>query len=99
VMTTVTQLPHSTESSDSQQEISPEVLFLPASPLKLVVMSLCTFGLYELYWFYMNWNLLKQRHNSDISPFWRAFFAIFFAIASSRNSIQLCSAVHFAERA
>jgi hypothetical protein len=50
----------------------------PVSLLKLTVMSICTFGLYELYWFYENWKLIKQRQRSNIVPFWRAFFAPFF---------------------
>jgi len=37
-----------------------------------------TFGLYELYWFYKNWQYLKLREKENISPFWRAFFGIFF---------------------
>ncbi len=53
-------------------------LFFPVSPLKLVVMSTVTFGIYELYWFYKNWKLIKQRTDSDIMPFWRAFFGVIF---------------------
>jgi len=52
--------------------------FFAVSPLKLVVMSIFTFGLYELYWFYKNWQYLKLREKENISPFWRAFFGIFF---------------------
>jgi hypothetical protein len=40
-------------------------------------MSICTFGLYELYWFYKNWGHIKQLENSKIWPFWRAVFARF----------------------
>jgi hypothetical protein len=50
----------------------------PVSLLKLTVMSIVTFGIYELYWFYKNWNLIKQREKIKIAPFWRAFFAYFF---------------------
>ena len=41
---------------------SNEPHFFPVSGLKLVVMSTVTFGLYEIYWFYQNWWLVKQRH-------------------------------------
>jgi hypothetical protein len=50
-------------------------LFAVSVP-KLVVMSICTFGLYHLYWFYRNWSLIRGRDRSDIMPFWRAFFGI-----------------------
>jgi hypothetical protein len=60
-------------------------VFFPVSPLKLVVMSIVTFGIYELYWFYKNWKLIKQRTSRDIMPFWRAFFAFFFCYSLFRE--------------
>ncbi|MEG4045185.1 hypothetical protein [Microcoleus sp. Pol17_C1] len=54
-------------------------MFFPVSRLKLLVMSLVTFGLYQTFWFYKNWQLFKAATGRDISPFWRAFFSgIFF---------------------
>jgi hypothetical protein len=53
-------------------------IFFPVSPLKLVVMSTVTFGIYEIYWFYKNWKLIKQRTDSNITPFLRAFFGVIF---------------------
>lgn len=55
-----------------------EPLYFPVSPIKLAVLSICTFSLYEIYWFYKNWRLVKEREHSDIMPFWRAFFSFFF---------------------
>jgi hypothetical protein len=52
--------------------------FFAVSALKLVVLSLCTLGLYELYWFYRNWKLIKVRQEPGILPFWRAFFGVLF---------------------
>jgi hypothetical protein len=54
-----------------------EPLFFAVSPLKLVVMSLCTFGLYEVFWFYWNWKMLKSQGH-DVWPVPRAIFGIFF---------------------
>ena len=42
---------------------------------KLVVMSLCTLGLYEVYWAYKQWDAQRSREQEQLSPFWRAFFA------------------------
>ena len=53
-------------------------MFFPVSTLKLVLMSLCTVGLYQLFWFYNNWTLLRERRESNGSPIWRAIFAILF---------------------
>lgn len=48
---------------------------------KLVVMSMCTFGFYELYWCYRNWCRVRERTGRILSPFWRAFFAPFWAFS------------------
>jgi glutaredoxin len=53
-------------------------LYFPVSKLKLILMSLCTLGLYEIYWFYKNWKLIKTRTGQNLSPFWRAIFSIIF---------------------
>ena len=42
---------------------------------KFAVMSLCTFGLYEVYWAYKHWDAMRRREQERLSPFWRAFFA------------------------
>ena len=42
---------------------------------KFILMSLCTFGLYEIYWHYKNWRYIKERDNSKIRPVWRSIFA------------------------
>lgn len=42
---------------------------------KFAVMSLCTFGFYELYWAYKHWDAVRRREQESLSPFWRAFFA------------------------
>ncbi len=60
-------------------------MFFPVTRLKLVVTSIVTFGLYELYWFCRNWKLLKQRTAPDLMPFWRAFFALFFRYSLFRE--------------
>ena len=52
-----------------------ESYFFTTSTLKLTLMSICTFGLYEIYWFYYNWVLIKEQTEKNMMPFWRAFFA------------------------
>ncbi len=49
--------------------------FFTTSTLKLVVMSTVTLGLYELYWFYKNWVMIRDRSGAKLMPFWRAFFS------------------------
>ena len=52
--------------------------YFAVSTLKLVLMSLCTLGFYQFYWFYKNWVLIKEEENLDIMPFWRAVFSILY---------------------
>lgn len=49
--------------------------FFPVATHKLIVMSLCTFGLYQIYWSYQNWRRIRDQRGDPVSPFWRAFFA------------------------
>ena len=63
----------------THHEIEKEEPYWFAVPLwKLGLMSVCSVGIYEIYWFYRNWKAVKQRERSFIRPFWRAFFALLF---------------------
>lgn len=67
-------------------------IFFPVSRFKLLVMSLVTFGLYQIFWFYKNWQLFKAATGSNISPFWRAFFTGIYCyslITKIRNRAKL----------
>ncbi|WP_269790382.1 hypothetical protein [Stenotrophomonas sp. Iso1] len=55
------------------EEVYPE-LFAPSTG-KLILMSLTTFGLYTLYWFYRNWRAIAEHEGESLWPFWRAVFA------------------------
>jgi hypothetical protein len=47
----------------------------PVATHKFVILSICTLGLYQLYWCHQNWKRLKAYSGESLSPFWRAFFA------------------------
>jgi hypothetical protein len=67
---TINQNEHPTEYSGP--------LYLYVSKKRLILMSIASFGIYEAYWLYKNWAYIKQRDGSEIMPFWRALFGIFF---------------------
>jgi len=46
-----------------------------------ILLSFFTFGLYTIYWFYINWRFFRDVYNWDIYPVWRAIFTIFFTHA------------------
>jgi hypothetical protein len=52
--------------------------YFPVSATKLIVMSICTFGLYELQWFYMNWWHVRIATGKKIRPIWRTYFTVLF---------------------
>ena len=47
------------------------------APWKFVLLSLSTFGLYVVYWFYMAWRSIKVRDSRPIWPWARALFGVF----------------------
>jgi len=51
--------------------------YYPVSPLKLIVMSVLTFGFYDLFWLWKSWRWAKIYDDKDCWPFWRMIFALF----------------------
>lgn len=51
--------------------------YYPVSVTKFTVMSIATFGLYEFFWTWKCWRWAKAHGHSDIRPFWRAAFRLF----------------------
>ena len=68
-----------------------EAYFFTTSTFKLSLMSICTFGIYELYWFYKNWVLIKERTGQSIEPFWRAFFSPLWAYSCFKHIRKLAN--------
>lgn len=71
----ISQDAYSGEALSDETETVDTFPFFPVSTGKFVAMSLCTFGIYELYWYYKNWERVRARTGETLSPFWRAFFA------------------------
>ncbi len=63
-------------------------VYFSVSKQKLIVLSLCSLGLYEVYWFYKNWGLVRHRTGQEISPFWRAIFAPLFCYSLFKSVKQ-----------
>ncbi|ALN60618.1 hypothetical protein GLE_5277 [Lysobacter enzymogenes] len=54
--------------------------FYVVAPLKFCLLFFFTLGLYQLYWFYMQWARYRRRHPGEtLWPVARAIFSIFFA--------------------
>ena len=55
-----------------------ETTFYNTSIKKLVILSICSLGIYEVYWFYKNWKAVRESTGEKLSPLARGIFAIFF---------------------
>jgi len=62
----------------SVEQATPLFLYIPVS--RLILMSIISFGVYEMYWIYKNWRYVKERDHlyMHIRPFWRGWFGIFY---------------------
>jgi len=67
-----------TVSESPVMDVLPPPPFFAVPVWKLALMSFVTFGLYEFFWFYQNWQRVRVRERANISPFWRAFFGVIF---------------------
>jgi len=63
----------------------PQPMFFPVSVGKLALLSVCTFGLYQTYWFYWNWRLVKHREARRLSPPWRSVLGVLYALPIFRR--------------
>lgn len=59
--------------------------FHVVSTTKVVLLSIATFGLYSIYWFWRHWALHKLDRGLKLQPLLRALFAVFFAHALNRE--------------
>jgi hypothetical protein len=52
--------------------------FFVTGATKMVLLNVATFGLYELFWFYMHWARIRRARHQECWPAARAVFAIFY---------------------
>ena len=46
---------------------------------KFIILSIATFGVYNIWWMYKTWKVFKEKDGLGIMPAGRAIFALFFA--------------------
>ena len=67
---------HGKHDEDKIQYVQYESMSL----FKLLFMSFFTFGIYQLIWFYKQWQANKIIYSRYIHPLWRSLFAFFACI-------------------
>lgn len=70
-------------------------VFLYVPLTRLVLLSILTGGVYDLYWIYHNWRFLMRRDRLDIRPFWRTVFCYFYvnALFNEMNADHVASRI------
>lgn len=64
--------------------------FSSAQPVwQFVLLSVCSFGLYHLVWFYRNWHLLKAHRHLRVTPLLRTIFAPIFVFSFYRSLFEI----------
>ncbi len=94
--------PHPATSSGEISDAEAEPHFFPVSTAKLIVMSFCTLGIYQLYWFYKNFKIESERDRlaSLIPPLFRTVlvpifcYEIFFGVNKSAASLGIQTRFH-----
>lgn len=77
-----------TKAKENSGEKDSGIEYFAISPQRLALFSIITFGIYEIYWFYKNWQAVKKFEGQDISPFWRAVFAVFFCYSLFKKVLE-----------
>lgn len=62
--------------------------YFAISPKRLILLSILTGGVYEMYWFYKNWEAVKKFEGQKISPLGRTIFAIFYCKSLFRKVLE-----------
>ena len=70
---------YSAPESELEQTETVDNLFYVVSPLKFWLLFLMTFGFYQIYWFFKNWQNFKTVTGQKMIPALRGLFSIFFA--------------------
>jgi hypothetical protein len=79
------------KSMDSEKPL----MFFAVPNKKLILLSLSTFGIYQLYWAYKNWKVIENKEN--ISPIPRTFFHAIFVFGLFKRIFEAGKKQGFSE--
>jgi hypothetical protein len=71
---------------------APDTAWFLVGGTKLIVMCVATFGLYEIYWFYQQWQHVRRRSGESLQPALRTFFAGLFCYSLFRRVAESAAA-------
>ena len=65
-----------------------DIEYFSIPPKRLALLSILTFGIYEIYWFAKNWSAVKKAEQKKISPIGRGIFAVFYCHEFFKKVLQ-----------
>jgi len=74
-----------TDLGDGLVAANTEALFFTTGTAKFITMSVCTLGLYQVYWFYRNWALIQKRSPQKMVVWARSLFSVIYCYACFRE--------------
>lgn len=75
-------------AKNSEIKIQKTLEFYSVPPSKYILLSIATFGLYDIFWFARNFTEIQRQEKSKISPVARGLFAIFFYSELARKVLS-----------
>jgi hypothetical protein len=67
---------HAVEIEEVKKETA-EIDFYYIPPVRFTILSVLTFGIYPIFWFYKNWQIIKQAEDSKIYPIIRSVVVLY----------------------
>ncbi len=67
---------HVAEKENIENKIT-NIDFYYIPPVRFAILSTLTFGMYPIFWFYKNWQLIKKAEGTEISPLPRSFVVFY----------------------
>ena len=76
---------------------TPDIEYFSIPLRRLAFLSVLTLGLYEIFWFYKNWEAIRKTEQQKISPFGRAIFAIFYCYSFFKKVLRSAKKYNYSD--
>ena len=77
----------------ANETISIESTYLSVGTLKLLLLTICSFGLYAVVWHYKNWKAEQAMSGETLSPVLRAIFSPIFFFGLAKRMNDRCASI------
>lgn len=68
--------------------VSVDPIYFSIPVKRLVLLGIFSFGMYQVYWFYKNFAIIREVEGENVGPVWRAVFSIFFCYGLAKRVLR-----------